>query len=44
LGNHLQWQSPSTMTNVKRGCGMAASQVMGTGVPQRPSDEAANPR
>jgi len=23
---------------------MAASQVMGTGVPQRPSDEAANPR
>jgi len=44
LGNYLQRQYPSTMANVKRGCGMAASQVMGTGVLQWPSDEAANAR
>ena len=36
--------TPSTATNVKRGRGMAASRVMGTGEPQWPSDEAANPR
>jgi len=44
LGNQPQWQYPSTTANVKRGCGMAASQVMGTGEPQWPSEEAANPR
>ena len=44
LGNQPQWQYPSTTANVKRGCGMATSQVMGTGEPQWPSEEAANPR
>jgi hypothetical protein len=44
LGNHPQWKYPSTLSNVKRGFGMAASQVMGTGVLQWPSCEASNPR
>ena len=44
LGNHPQWQYPSTWTNVKRGSGMAASRVMGTGELQWPSDEAINDR
>ena len=44
LGNPPQWKYSSTWPNVKRGPGMAASRVMGTGVPQWSSDEAANPR
>ena len=44
LGNHPQWKYPSTLSNVKRGFGMAASRVMGTGVLQWPSCEASNPR
>jgi len=44
LGNHPQWKYPSTSPNVKRGSGMAASRVMGTGVLQWPSWEASNPR
>ena len=44
LGNHPQWQYPSTSPNVKRGYGMAASRVMGTGELQWPSFEASNPR
>ena len=37
LWNHPQWKYPSTLSNVKRGFGMAASQVMGIGVLQWPS-------
>ena len=44
LGNQPQWKYPSTSPNVKRGSGMAASRVMGTGVLQWPSCEASNPR
>jgi len=44
LGNHPQWKYPSTLPNVKRGSGMAASRVMGTGVLQWPSWDASNPR
>ena len=44
LGNQPQWKYPSTLSNVKRGSGMAASRVMGTGVLQWPSCEASNPR
>jgi len=44
LGNHPQWKYPSTLSNVKRGFGMAASRVMGTGELQWPSDEAINDR
>lgn len=44
LGNRPQWKCPSTSSNVKRGRGTAALRVMGGGVPQRPSDETANPR
>ncbi len=44
LGNQPQWKYPSILSNVKRGQEMAASRVMGTGEPQRHSEEAANPR
>jgi len=44
LGNQPQWKYPSTLANVKRGQGMAASRVMGTGELQWPSEEASNPR
>ena len=44
LGNHPQWKYLSTVSNVKRGFGMAASRVMGTGVLQWPSCEVSNPR
>ncbi|OEU67057.1 MAG: hypothetical protein BA867_12055 [Desulfobacterales bacterium S5133MH16] len=44
LGESTAMAVPEYHVQCKKGHGMAASRVMGTGEPQWPSEEAANPR